>query len=124
MAVHTHTHSIYAVPPATPSNVNISSINSSHVAITWSLYPLTPDENADSFTLELTPLNGDLASMRRVLQGGSRLAALQVAAGTNYTLRLTAVNVDGTVPTAPVLFSAPPEGQRSWDCVCMWQYVD
>eukprot|EP00731_Ephydatia_muelleri_P012273 Em0006g1167a len=96
------------VLPATPSNVTISTINSSHVAVTWSLCPQAPDESPDAFTLELMTLDGASVSTHHV-QGDSRLAEVRVTAGTDYRLRLASLNMDGTVSAAPVLFSAPPE---------------
>ena len=110
-----HCTLVSAVLPATPSNVTISTINSSHVAVTWSLCPQAPDESPDAFTLELMTLDGASVSTHHV-QGDSRLAEVRVTAGTDYRLRLASVNMDGTVSAAPVLFSAPPEGQRSRDC--------
>lgn len=88
----------------------VSTVDPSHVTVTWSLYPQFPDEDASTFTVELLRPNGDLVSTLDV-GGDARMAKLVVMPGTDYGLKLTATNMDGYVTTQSIPFSTLLEGQ-------------
>ena len=96
---------IHTVPPAQPTIQVTAPFNE----VSWSLPGnINDDERADGFTVTLNfTRNGTLAQQFDVM-GGERSAVLGVVPGMEYTVLVTAHNIDGSTPSEPHQFTTPP----------------
>ena len=104
------TNTIYTVPPALPSNVNVSNTTSSQVQVTWTLTHQHVDERAKSLTLTVMFLNGTVAQQYQ-LEGSATQQVVDTVPGMKYRVTVSVFNEDGTRTTDPVPFQTQAGGE-------------
>ncbi|XP_064399642.1 neural cell adhesion molecule L1.1-like isoform X2 [Halichondria panicea] len=92
------------VPPALPASLSAASINNTRYNITWTLTHTTPDQQASSLLINVSKPSPTII---QVPSSVSEVFVFEVEPGNDYTLSLTAANVDGSVSTDPVVFTTP-----------------
>ncbi|XP_064392936.1 uncharacterized protein LOC135340213 [Halichondria panicea] len=96
------------VPPALPTSLTVASINTTRYNITWTLTHTTPDQQASTLFINYRlPTVSCHHSGNMVPSSVSEIFVFEVEPGNDYTLSLTAANVDGSVSTDPVVFTTP-----------------
>ncbi|XP_064399728.1 uncharacterized protein LOC135346131 isoform X2 [Halichondria panicea] len=92
------------VPPALPASLSAASINNTRYNITWTLTHTTPDQQASTLLINVSKPSPTII---QVPSSVSEIFVFEVEPGNDYTLSLTAANVDGSVSTDPVVFTTP-----------------
>ena len=98
-----------SVPPPNPTNFEAAVVAEHHVELQWTLPISHPDEDVESFQLEVTYPNGSTASMM-MLDSSARSAVVAVFPGVSYEAHLLARNTDG-LGESRLSFSTPPAGE-------------
>lgn len=108
----------YTVPPAQPSSLSASTINSTHTGISWTLTHQTEDERATSLLLNvISPLPSNLQ-----IPPSQETVIIKTLPGTVYTVSLTATNQDGQVTTPHLSFTTNPLGECIKAMSRKWSY--
>ena len=95
-----------AVPPPDPVNFHTVVVAEHHVVLEWELPITHPDENVQSFLLELSFSNGSPARTM-TLNSTARSTVVGVFPGVTYEAHLIARNGDGSGENR-LTFSTPP----------------
>ena len=102
-------HCLNTVPPAPPSSLSATTLNSTHTRISWTLTHQTDDESATSLLLNVvSPLPSSLQ-----VPPSHEAVVIETLPGTTYTVTLTATNQDGQATTPNMSFTTNPLGKCS-----------
>ena len=104
-------HCLYippSVPPPDPEDF-AAMVTEHHAELRWELPITHPDEDVQSFQLEVTFPNGSRATLM-TLDGSARSVVIGVYPGVSYEAHLIARNTDG-LGESKIPFSTPPAGE-------------
>lgn len=92
------------VRPPPPANIVVDQISSRTAQVSWRLTNQTIDEGADYFIMRTTFANGSLADWRTIPGGLTSETLEDLIPANEYSVVLTAVNIDGQATTDPTVF--------------------
>ncbi len=92
------------MPPALPTHLQVNQISATSGHISWLLQPNTTDQGADSLVLRVE--RAGLPIRVLTLPGDQTEVVLEeLIPAADYSISLTAINVDGRVSTPPATFT-------------------
>ena len=103
-----------------PSNILIENIGSTSAIAQWSLTNQNADDPPDNITVRLYYSNGTLAA-QYTLDGQETSLPLSLLPGMQYSLHMSAANVDGVSESEPKQFQTPDGGKQ--EVVILVAYV-